>query len=111
MADARNQHPAIRGIVTFGGVGTLPGAPGTWGSAAAIPLTWALHAAGGIALVIGVDRVIDMTRTVVNVTGDLTACLVLERWVGDALPDDDETPASTAPPIDGPVDDAQPPPG
>ena len=50
--------------------------------------------AGGIALVIGVDRIIDMSRTVVNVTGDLTACLVLERWVGDALPDD--SPATDA---------------
>ncbi len=52
--------------------------------------------AGGIALVIGVDRILDMSRTVVNVTGDLTACLVLERWVGDALPDDTRT-ASVAP--------------
>ncbi len=47
--------------------------------------------AGGIALVIGVDRILDMSRTVVNVTGDLTACLVLERWVGDALSNDTRT--------------------
>jgi len=39
-------------ITTFGGVGTLPGAPGTWGSAAAIPLTWALHWLGGAPLVV-----------------------------------------------------------
>ena len=38
----------IRLIVTFGGVGLLPGAPGTWGSAAALPLAWALHWAGGV---------------------------------------------------------------
>lgn len=41
---------------------------------------------GGIALIIGVDRLLDMSRTVVNVTGDLTACLVLERLIGDDLP-------------------------
>lgn len=40
-----------RHIATVGGVGYLPMAPGTFGSLAAIPLTWALHAAGGFALV------------------------------------------------------------
>ncbi len=33
----------------------------------------------GIALLIGVDRILDMSRTVVNVTGDITACLVLDK--------------------------------
>ena len=40
-----------RQIATFGGVGLLPKAPGTWGSAAAIPFAWALHWAGGFWLV------------------------------------------------------------
>lgn len=35
----------------------------------------------GIALIIGVDRILDMCRTTVNVTGDLTATAVMERWV------------------------------
>lgn len=34
----------------------------------------------GIALIIGVDRILDMSRTAVNVTGDLVACSVVERW-------------------------------
>ncbi len=38
----------------------------------------------GIALIIGVDRILDMLRTAINVTGDLTACVVMDRW----LPDD-----------------------
>ena len=38
--------------------------------------------ASGIALIIGVDRILDMSRTAINVTGDLTACLVMDRWVG-----------------------------
>jgi Na+/H+-dicarboxylate symporter len=35
--------------------------------------------AAGIALVLGVDRILDMCRTTVNVTGDLTAAAVIER--------------------------------
>ncbi|MFI4916946.1 MAG: dicarboxylate/amino acid:cation symporter [Phycisphaerales bacterium JB060] len=37
---------------------------------------------GGIALIIGVDRLLDMARTSVNVAGDLVACVVLGRLVG-----------------------------
>lgn len=41
-------------IATVFYVGTLRPAPGTWGSLAAIPLAWLLHAAGGFpALLIG----------------------------------------------------------
>ena len=36
----------------------------------------------GIALILGVDRILDMCRTTVNVTGDLTANLVIKRFVG-----------------------------
>jgi DAACS family dicarboxylate/amino acid:cation (Na+ or H+) symporter len=35
-----------------------------------------------IAIVIGVDRLLDMCRTTVNVTGDLTATCVIARWEG-----------------------------
>ncbi|MEE8641128.1 MAG: dicarboxylate/amino acid:cation symporter [bacterium] len=38
--------------------------------------------ASGITLIIGVDRILDMSRTAINVTGDLTACTVMDRWVG-----------------------------
>lgn len=37
----------------------------------------------GVALIIGVDRLLDMSRTAVNAGGDLVACLFLDRW---ALP-------------------------
>jgi Na+/H+-dicarboxylate symporter len=37
--------------------------------------------ASGIALIIGVDRILDMSRTAINVTGDLTACVVMDRWI------------------------------
>lgn len=35
----------------------------------------------GIALIIGVDRILDMCRTTVNITGDLTATTLMDRWV------------------------------
>jgi DAACS family dicarboxylate/amino acid:cation (Na+ or H+) symporter len=43
-----------------------------------------------IALVIGVDRLLDMCRTTVNVTGDLTAACVVARWEGSWKPADVE---------------------
>lgn len=36
----------------------------------------------GIALIMGVDRILDMSRTAINVTGDLVTCALMERWVG-----------------------------
>lgn len=38
--------------------------------------------AEGLVIIVGVDRILGMFRTAVNVTGDLTACLVFERWMG-----------------------------
>lgn len=37
----------------------------------------------GIVLLIYVDRILDMTRTMVNVTGDLTACCVFDKLTRD----------------------------
>ena len=41
--------------------------------------------ASGIALILGVDRILDMCRTTVNVSGDLTACVVMDHWIGDDI--------------------------
>ena len=38
----------------------------------------------GIALIVGVDRILDMSRTAVNVCGDLTASVVISRWLQSA---------------------------
>jgi proton glutamate symport protein len=35
----------------------------------------------GIGMILGVDRVLDMCRTTINVTGDLTATAVMQRWM------------------------------
>jgi Na+/H+-dicarboxylate symporter len=37
----------------------------------------------GIGLILGVDRILDMCRTTINVTGDLTACCVMDRFMRD----------------------------
>ncbi|WP_394172789.1 dicarboxylate/amino acid:cation symporter [Thalassotalea litorea] len=37
----------------------------------------------GMALILGVDRLLDMGRSVVNVTGDMTAATVLNRFIND----------------------------
>ncbi len=42
------RHPAVW-LATWFGVGLLPKAPGTWGSLAALPFAWAIHAAFGAA--------------------------------------------------------------
>ena len=39
--------------------------------------------AEGIIIIIGVERLLGMFRTAVNVTGDLTACVVFDQWYGN----------------------------
>ncbi len=74
-------------------VGASIGSPATPGVGIVI-LAMVLDSVGipasGIALIIGVDRILDMSRTAVNVTGDLTACLVMDRWVGGEKTADEE---------------------
>ena len=39
---------------------------------------------GGLIVIIGIDRILGMFRTAVNVTGDLTACVLFQKWFGTA---------------------------
>jgi proton glutamate symport protein len=55
----------------------------------------------GIALILGVDRVLDMTRTAVNVSGDLTACTVMDKWLSVDSSNDDKSHTLTQPPLSG----------
>lgn len=41
--------------------------------------------AEGVIIIIGVERLLGMFRTAVNVTGDLTACIVFDRFYGSKL--------------------------
>jgi len=58
-----------------------PGTPGVGIVILATILTSVGIPAAGIAIILGVDRPLDMLRTVVNVTGDMVACLVVKRLV------------------------------
>ena len=46
--------------------------------------------AAGIALIMGVDRILDMSRTAINVSGDLVAAKLMDRWVGSKVTFKDE---------------------
>lgn len=69
-------------LVVVTAVAASIGSPATPGVGIVI-LAMVLGAAGvppaGLGLIIGVDRILDMSRTAVNVTGDLVACKVLDR--------------------------------
>jgi len=51
------------------------------------------HVQAGIALILGVDRILDMIRTSVNVTGDLTCSAVIARTEGETISLKDAAPA------------------
>ncbi|HET6517209.1 MAG TPA: dicarboxylate/amino acid:cation symporter [Nitrosopumilaceae archaeon] len=69
-------------LITMTALAASIGAPSAPGTGIVI-LSTILVAAGippvGIILILGVDRLLDMTRTMVNVTGDLTASLVFDK--------------------------------
>lgn len=75
-------------VVLITAIAASVGTPGTPGVGIVV-LATILSTVGipveGIAIIIGVDRLLDMCRTTVNVTGDLTASVVLERLVGKKL--------------------------
>lgn len=64
---------------TLASIGTA-GVPGS----GMIMLTMVLETVGlpveGIALVAGIDRILDMGRTTVNITGDATCTIVVDAW-------------------------------
>jgi len=64
-------------------VGAAIGSPGTPGVGLVI-LSSIMTGLGvppeAIGIILSVDRMLDMCRTVINVTGDLTAAVVMDRW-------------------------------
>lgn len=69
-------------LIVVMATGAAIGSPGTPGVGIVI-LATILDSVGipaaGIAIVLGVDRLLDMCRTSVNVTGDLVACVTIDR--------------------------------
>ena len=79
-------------VLIFTVVGASIGSPSTPGVGIVI-LATILQGLGippdGAAILLGVDRILDMCRTSVNVSGDLTACVVMDKWLGErhAMPE------------------------
>ncbi len=71
-------------LVVVTAVGASIGSPGTPGVGIVI-LAMVLETAGiptaGIVLIMGVDRLLDMSRTAVNVSGDLIAAKLMDTWL------------------------------
>lgn len=74
---------ASMALVVAMAVGASIGSPATPGVGIVI-LSMVLTSVGippsGIALIMGVDRILDMSRTAVNVTGDLLTSRLMESW-------------------------------
>lgn len=68
-------------ITTIGASIGTPGTPGVGIVVLATILVGIGVPEYGIAIILGVDRILDMCRTTINVTGDLTASVVMQRWL------------------------------
>ena len=87
--------PAGMAVLVVVAVGASIGSPATPGVGIVI-LSMILDSVGippaGIALIIGVDRILDMCRTAINVTGDLVTCVLMNKWLADTpLADSDQS--------------------
>ncbi len=50
--------------------------------------------AAGVALLLGVDRILDMCRTAINVLGDVVMCCVTDRFISETDLDDENADAA-----------------
>lgn len=90
------QQLGVVGISLVAGIGSV-GVPGASGPALAAVASVFGIPAEGVALVLGLDRVLDMCRTTVNVAGDLAAAVfVAGKSAGDATATGSEQPGSGA---------------
>jgi Na+/H+-dicarboxylate symporter len=74
----------IVATATMASIGAA-GVPGAGMVTLAMVLTSAGIPAVGVALILGMDRLLDMFRTAVNVTGDLAVTAAMGRMEGDDL--------------------------
>ena len=81
-------------------VGAAVGSPGTPGVGIVI-LAMVLATVGipaeGVALIMGVDRILDMSRTAVNVAGDVVAARLMNGWIKDSAVAEQRQPIGNTP--------------
>ncbi|MBM3791641.1 MAG: dicarboxylate/amino acid:cation symporter [Acidobacteria bacterium] len=75
-------------MATLSAVGA-PGVPGASFMMLVVVLAQVGIPIEGIALVLGVERILDMLRTTVNIVGDATAAVVLAEWENELRPPPD----------------------
>jgi dicarboxylate/amino acid:cation (Na+ or H+) symporter, DAACS family len=78
------QQALVMGICVLAGIGTA-GVPAGSIPVIAMILTMLGVPAEGVGLILGVDRLLDMCRTTVNVAGDLVAAMFVARTERDVL--------------------------
>ncbi len=76
-----NADIALILVTTVGASIGTPATPGVGIVVLATILTSVGLAPAAVGFILGVDRILDMFRTAVNVTGDLTASVVMDRWL------------------------------
>ncbi len=72
----------LSGTIVAASIGT-PAIPGGGVIILASVLEGAGIPTGGLIVIIGIDRILGMFRTAVNVTGDLAACVLFQKWYGN----------------------------
>ena len=93
------QQLVVMLVCILGGVGTA-GVPAGSLPVVAMILVMVGVPAEGIGLILGVDRFLDMCRTVLNVTGDLVLATVVSRGEKDEhAPDEEVSPAVLEPAV------------
>jgi DAACS family dicarboxylate/amino acid:cation (Na+ or H+) symporter len=92
------QQIGIASFAILGGIGTAGVPSGSIPFVIVMLVTYGINPAL-IAIILGVDRILDMCRTTLNVTGDLTAATYVARSEGYTLllPQTEDTPAALAP--------------
>jgi DAACS family dicarboxylate/amino acid:cation (Na+ or H+) symporter len=76
------QQFTVLGLAIVAGVGTAGVPGGAWPMIATILVMFKVPAEA-IGIVFGIDRILDMCRTVLNVTGDITIAACVARLAGD----------------------------
>jgi len=82
VALSTGQQFTVLGLAIVAGVGTAGVPGGAWPMIATILVMFKVPAEA-IGIVFGIDRILDMCRTVLNVTGDITIAACVARLAGD----------------------------
>lgn len=75
------QQIMVVAMATLAGIGTA-GVPGGSLPLVVLVLQTIKVPPEGIGIIMGVDRLLDMSRTTVNVAGDIAAATIVDRWSG-----------------------------